>query len=163
MTTRVKDGFKEFAGQPSGDSGEVMGAAPQETATATTGTAAATGTGKTDKDGIKPAQGSNEGLTSGGQSTTYVQFPSGDAYVPVYYLSEGAADIKYSTNNVVLKNIYWQTTGSDVNYIANATYGSGEPSDGFEKGALLWLHYHVCFCLLIHIPSSLRRPTYTHT
>lgn len=143
--TRIKDDAKELAEKPSGDGGTGLGEdAPvgQESGTATTGTtAAATETGKADKDDGMPGtnSGQNGGLggSGGGQSTTYVEFPRGDDYVPVFYISEGTAAIKYSTNDIVLKNIYWQTTGSGGDYIANATYKSGdenpELSTGFQE------------------------------
>jgi hypothetical protein len=147
--TRIKDDAKELAEKPSGgDSGDNLGGAPgQESGTATTGTAAAaTETTKTDKEGMpgtNSGQDQDGGLggSGGGQSTTYVEFPRGNNYVPVYYMSEGTAAIKYSTNDIVLKNIYWQTTGSGGNKIANAAYKSGddnpELTKGFQKGVLL--------------------------
>ncbi|KAI8691155.1 hypothetical protein LRP88_08432 [Fusarium phalaenopsidis] len=140
--TRIKDDAKELAANPSGGGGGNSNLEPvQESETATTGTAAAaTETTKADKGGggmpeTNPEQGQPGGLDSGGsgQSTTYVQFPSGD-YVPVYYMRAGTAAIKYSTNDIVLKNIYWQTTGSDGGSIANATYKSGDDSPELTKG-----------------------------
>ena len=146
--TRTKDDFKELAEKPTGGGTGLGEDAPaeQESGTATTGTtAAATETAKTDKDGGMPGtdSGQNGGLggSGGGQSTTYVAFPRDDDYVPVFYISEGTAAIKYSTNDVTLKNIYWQTTGSGGAYIANATYESGDENPkrttGFQEGVLL--------------------------
>ncbi|KAH7274023.1 hypothetical protein FSOLCH5_001098 [Fusarium solani] len=140
--TRIKDDAKELAEKPSGgDSGDNLGGAPgQESGTATTGTAAAaTETTKTDKEGMpgtNSGQDQDGGLggSGGGQSTTYVEFPRGNNYVPVYYMSEGTAAIKYSTNDIVLKNIYWQTTGSGGNKIANAAYKSGDDNPELTKG-----------------------------
>lgn len=139
--TRTKDGFKELAEKPTGGGTGLGEDAPveQESGTATTGTtAAATETAKTGKDDGMPGtnSGQNGGLggSGGGQSTTFVEFPRGEDYVPVFYISEGTAAIKYSTNDITLKNIYWQTTGSGGDYIANATYKSGDENPELTTG-----------------------------
>ncbi|RSL70683.1 hypothetical protein CEP51_012169 [Fusarium floridanum] len=139
---RIKDDAKELAEKPSGDGGMDLGGTEGEggTTTVSTGTAAAsTETSKTDKDTMPetdPGQGQDGGLggSGGGQSTTYVEFPRGDEYVPVYYINDGTATINYTTNDVVLKNIYWKTTGSDGNNIADAVYTSGEDDPELTKG-----------------------------
>ncbi|UPK98761.1 hypothetical protein LCI18_009696 [Fusarium solani-melongenae] len=140
--TRIKDDAKELAEKPSGDGGNGLGeeSPEQESGTATTGTAAAaTETARSDKGGMpgtNSGQDQDGGLggSGGGQSTTYVEFPRGDDYVPVYYISADTAAIKYSTNDIVVKNIYWQTTGSDGGSIANATYKPGDENPAFTKG-----------------------------
>lgn len=141
--TRIKDDAKELAEKPSGSGGGGLeGESPdEESGTATTGTAAAaTETARTDKGGMPGTNsgqnqgGGSLGGTGGGQSTTYVEFPRGSDYTPVYYMSDGTAAIRYSTNDIVLKNIYWQTTGSGGNKIANAVYKSGDDKPEFTKG-----------------------------
>ncbi|RSL67444.1 hypothetical protein CEP54_003200 [Fusarium duplospermum] len=142
---RIKDDAKELANE-NGDGGTPLGedGSGQEggTTAVTTGTAAAATETRSDNGnmpGTNSGQNSDGGLGSGGggQSTTYVKFPSlGKDYVPVYYLKDGAATIDYTTNDVVLKNIYWQTIGQDGN-IADAVFKSGddnpEPTGGFQK------------------------------
>lgn len=145
--TRIKDDAKELAAEPSGSGGGggggLEGESPEQSGTATTGTAAAARTDKGGMPGDNSGQNQGGGLggTGGGQSTTYVEFPRGEHYVPVYYMSDGHAAIEYSTNDIVLKNIYWQTTGSGGNKIANAVYKSGddnpELTKGFQQGVLL--------------------------
>lgn len=145
---RIKDDAKELADDNgnNGDGGTPLGGEDGsgqegETTAATTGTAAAPTQTKTDNEnmpGANPEQNSDGSLgTGGGQSTTRVKFPSlGKDYVPVYYLSEGTATINYTTDDVVLKNVYWQTIGQDGN-IAEAVFKSGddnpEPTGGFQK------------------------------
>ncbi|KAI8719036.1 hypothetical protein NCS52_00683900 [Fusarium sp. LHS14.1] len=124
--SRTKDDFKELAEKPTGGGigwGDVP--AEQESGTATTGTtAAATETAKSGKDDGMP--GINSGQNGGG---------GGDDYVPVFYTSQDTAAIKYSINDdIVLKNIYWQTTGSGGAYIANATYKSGDDNPDLTAG-----------------------------
>lgn len=145
---RIKDDAKELADDNgnNGDGGTPLGGedgSGQESGTTavTTGTAAAPTQTKTDNEnmpGANPEQNSDGSLgTGGGQSTTYVTFPSIDEHVPVYYLNEGTATIKYTIKDIVLKNIYWQTTGSDGNNIADAEFNSDndntEKSTGFQE------------------------------
>lgn len=147
---RIKDDAKELAAEPSDDGGTGLGGGSPEqqdgTTTASTGAPAATETGgsKSDKEGDMPETNSGNGSgglggSGSGQATTYVEFPRGDDYVPVYYLNQGTAPINYQAkDDIVLKGIYWQTSSDQIK-IANATFESEDDptlTKGFQRGVL---------------------------